>query len=161
MGYNHTHLPNLLGHENQEIAGHEVHPYYPLIKSKACPKHMKPLICSVYAPSCTILDTPVMPCKSLCEAARNECEAIMNKFGFTWPNELNCSKFPSKSEDQLCIRDIKDISRAKTIGSSALSVTTQGQNSLSPKRPIVKDNGGSNCINPQVFINPNKTWGRD
>jgi len=104
--YNETIMPNLLGHAKQEEAGMEVHQFFPLVKVK-CSEHLQFFLCSVYAPVCTILPEAIPPCRSLCLAAREGCEELMNKFGFQWPPALECSKYPVASQEtgQLCVGD--------------------------------------------------------
>ncbi len=92
--YNQTIMPNLLGHTNQEDAGLEVHQFYPLVKVQ-CSQDLKFFLCSMYAPVCTVLEQAIPPCRSLCERARQGCEALMNKFGFQWPERLRCENFSS------------------------------------------------------------------
>lgn len=93
MPYNQTIMPNLLNHQRQEDAGPEVHQFMPLVKLR-CSPDLKFFLCSMYAPVCTILDEALPPCKSLCESARRGCEKLMNNFGFLWPENMDCSKFP-------------------------------------------------------------------
>uniref|UniRef100_A0A8C1T7G1 FZ domain-containing protein n=1 Tax=Cyprinus carpio TaxID=7962 RepID=A0A8C1T7G1_CYPCA len=93
IAYNQTIMPNLLGHTNQEDAGLEVHQFYPLVKVQ-CSMDLKFFLCSMYAPVCTVLEQAIPPCRSLCERARQGCEALMNKFGFQWPERLRCENFP-------------------------------------------------------------------
>ncbi|KAH3829755.1 hypothetical protein DPMN_102983 [Dreissena polymorpha] len=49
---------------------------------------------------CTEHPDPIPPCRSLCVEARTPCEKLMNKFGFEWPDNLNCDRFP---ENGICI----------------------------------------------------------
>ncbi|KAL3217108.1 hypothetical protein MRX96_032628 [Rhipicephalus microplus] len=91
--YNETIMPNLLNHQKQEDAGMEVHQFFPLVKVK-CSPDLQFFLCSMYAPVCTILEYPIPPCRSLCMSAREGCEHLMNKFGFKWPESLECDKFP-------------------------------------------------------------------
>lgn len=101
--YNETIMPNLLNHQKQEDAGMEVHQFFPLVKVK-CSADLQFFLCSMYAPVCTILDYPIPPCRSLCMSAREGCEHLMNKFGFKWPESLECDKFPEVgSSDKLCV----------------------------------------------------------
>ncbi|NXC50918.1 FZD1 protein, partial [Penelope pileata] len=102
IAYNQTILPNLLGHTNQEDAGLEVHQFYPLVKVQ-CSLELKFFLCSMYAPVCTVLEQALPPCRSLCERARQGCEALMNKFGFQWPDTLRCEKFPVHGAGELCV----------------------------------------------------------
>uniref|UniRef100_H3AZ03 Frizzled class receptor 1 n=1 Tax=Latimeria chalumnae TaxID=7897 RepID=H3AZ03_LATCH len=102
IAYNQTIMPNLLGHTNQEDAGLEVHQFYPLVKVQ-CSLELKFFLCSMYAPVCTVLEQALPPCRSLCERARQGCEALMNKFGFQWPDSLKCEKFPVHGGSELCV----------------------------------------------------------
>ncbi|KFU84960.1 Frizzled-7, partial [Chaetura pelagica] len=95
IAYNQTILPNLLGHTNQEDAGLEVHQFYPLVKVQ-CSAELKFFLCSMYAPVCTVLEQAIPPCRSLCERARQGCEALMNKFGFQWTEGLRPGKISLK-----------------------------------------------------------------
>jgi len=99
--YNETIMPNLLGHTTQEEAGLEVHQFFPLVKVQ-CSPDLQLFLCLMYAPVCTQLDQPLPPCRSLCLSARNGCEELMNKFGFKWPEKLECSKFPELAPGVLC-----------------------------------------------------------
>ena len=80
----------------------EAHAFFPLVKVQ-CSKHLHIFLCTVYAPVCTILEEPLPPCRSLCLAAQNGCEDLMNKFGFPWPANLDCNKFPRDSKEKLCV----------------------------------------------------------
>uniref|UniRef100_A0A8C4DRL2 Frizzled-7-A n=1 Tax=Dicentrarchus labrax TaxID=13489 RepID=A0A8C4DRL2_DICLA len=102
IAYNQTIMPNLLGHTNQEDAGLEVHQFYPLVKVQ-CSVDLKFFLCSMYAPVCTVLEQAIPPCRSLCERARQGCEALMNKFGFQWPDRLRCENFPVHGGEEICV----------------------------------------------------------
>lgn len=102
IAYNQTIMPNLLGHTNQEDAGLEVHQFYPLVKVQCSPE-LKFFLCSMYAPVCTVLEQAIPPCRSICERARQGCEALMNKFGFQWPERLRCENFPRHGAEQICV----------------------------------------------------------
>ncbi|XP_053142195.1 frizzled-7 isoform X2 [Hemicordylus capensis] len=102
IAYNQTILPNLLGHTNQEDAGLEVHQFYPLVKVQCSPE-LRFFLCSMYAPVCTVLEQAIPPCRSLCERARQGCEALMNKFGFQWPERLRCENFPVHGAGEICV----------------------------------------------------------
>uniref|UniRef100_A0A6I8NGW6 Frizzled-1 n=1 Tax=Ornithorhynchus anatinus TaxID=9258 RepID=A0A6I8NGW6_ORNAN len=102
LAYNQTILPNLLGHTSQEDAGLEVHQFYPLVKVHCSPE-LRFFLCSMYAPVCTVLERALPPCRALCERARRGCEALMNKFGFQWPDALRCEQFPVHGAGELCV----------------------------------------------------------
>lgn len=73
--YNLTIMPNMLGHTQQNEAGHEVHQFAPLVKID-CSPDLQFFLCLVYVPLCTILDQPIPPCRSLCESG------MYQSFGF-------------------------------------------------------------------------------
>uniref|UniRef100_A0A667XF30 Frizzled class receptor 2 n=1 Tax=Myripristis murdjan TaxID=586833 RepID=A0A667XF30_9TELE len=102
IAYNQTIMPNLVGHYNQEDAGLEVHQFYPLVKVQCSPE-LKFFLCSMYAPVCTVLEKAIPPCRSICERAKQGCEALMNKFGFQWPERLRCENFPVLGHDHICV----------------------------------------------------------
>ena len=48
--------------------------------------------------------------RSLCMAARHNCEDIMKQFDYSWPAEFECSKFPvGGNPEQLCVGDTTDL----------------------------------------------------
>ncbi|KAA0201207.1 hypothetical protein HAZT_HAZT007535 [Hyalella azteca] len=100
--YNTTIMPNLLGHVRQEEAGLEVHQFFPLVKYN-CSPDLHFFLCSVYVPVCTILPRPLPPCRAKCLSAKQGCEDIMNKFGFQWPDSLNCDRFPANPLEEMCV----------------------------------------------------------
>ncbi|KAJ8312731.1 hypothetical protein KUTeg_010104, partial [Tegillarca granosa] len=73
----------------------EIHQFYPLIKI-GCSDQILRLLCSVYFPECRLLDnklTFIPPCKS----AKTGCASILEKFGFGWPQTLDCDYFENGS----------------------------------------------------------------
>lgn len=97
--YNETIMPNILGHQNQEDAGLEVHQFFPLVKVK-CSPYLKFFLCSVYVPVCTVLEDALAPCRALCLESQRGCVELMTRFGFQWPENLDCARFPV---DGLCV----------------------------------------------------------
>ncbi|KIH52233.1 fz domain protein, partial [Ancylostoma duodenale] len=57
-----------------------------------------------YAPVCTQLEKPIQPCRDLCLSAKNGCESLMIKFGFRWPEQLDCGHFPAEG---ICVGENK------------------------------------------------------
>ncbi|XP_033113757.1 frizzled-7-B-like [Anneissia japonica] len=148
LPYNTTIFPNLLN-QNQEDAGLEVHQFYPLVKVE-CSLDLKYFLCSMYAPPCTMVDFPIPPCKSLCQSARNGCEALMNRFGFQWPDKLDCSLFPEQRPGILCV----DRNRTANKDQQTLT-TTRSPDSLETLTPKVqKDDIAFTC--PKEFTVPEK-----
>ncbi len=114
---------NLLNHAKQEDAGLDLHQFYPLVKVK-CSPDLRFFLCTMYAPVCTVMPEPIQPCRHLCQSARNGCENLMNKFGFQWPQTLDCAKFP---EEGLCVGENKmRANGAKSPAAGPLSPTTRG-----------------------------------
>ena len=101
LEYNTTLFPNMFNHKSQQEAALEVHQFVPFVKT-GCSKDLAFFLCSVYAPVCTVLAIPVPPCRSLCDRSKQDCEAVMKRFGFTWPESLRCDRFP-KLGDEICV----------------------------------------------------------
>lgn len=99
LSYRHTVMPNELGHSNQEDAGMEIHQFYPLVKVQCSPE-LQELLCSVYTPKC-VNGTARPPCKTTCVTAKQGCEPLMNKFGFSWPSLLPCESFTTESCEEV------------------------------------------------------------
>ncbi|XP_071794498.1 uncharacterized protein [Asterias amurensis] len=96
IGYTKTSMPNYLDMTNQDEAGLEVHQYFPLVKVQ-CSPHLRTFLCAVYVPRCVedgSSPTQRVPCRELCEEARSGCRELMNKFGFSWPQNLECERLP-------------------------------------------------------------------
>ena len=103
LRYNRTRMPNMLGHQTQDEAGLEVHQFFPLVRV-GCSGALKTLLCALYAPQCRAESAdPVPPCRELCDDARSGCWPLMAKFGFLWPDFLNCSRFPSAESGAVCV----------------------------------------------------------
>lgn len=66
---------------------------------------MRFFLCSIYAPIC-IQDYPtsIPACKSVCLRAEAGCAPLMRKYGFPWPDRMQCDKFPNFGDPQnLCM----------------------------------------------------------
>ena len=91
IGYNKMRLPNLLEHDTIQEASNQAKSWEPLIQVQ-CSEHSKLFLCSLFAPVC--LDSPIYPCRSLCQKVKAGCEKTMKGHGFPWPDMLDCDKFP-------------------------------------------------------------------
>lgn len=88
-----------------------------------CSSMLVKFICSYYFPPCLrdLNCEAIGPCDSLCEQVRSSCEPVLLKYNYTWPDHLNCSKFPaSKSADPYCIPGTPPV--AVTVESSCVKV---------------------------------------
>ena len=101
LPYNTTIFPNFLNHTTQDEAALYVHQFYSLVQY-GCSEHLGLFLCAVYAPVCTVLGSAVPPCRPLCNSARLGCEGLMKRFGFEWPESLNCERFPELGSE-ICV----------------------------------------------------------
>ena len=98
IGYNTTRFPNFLGQENEEDAASKIQEFTPLVAVNCAPQ-LRFFLCSVFAPMCAEgIDRPIYSCRSMCEAARNGCTPVMQKFGFDWPGTLDCNLMPYQGD---------------------------------------------------------------
>lgn len=98
IGYNTTRFPNFFGQENEEDAAAKIHEFTPLVAVNCAPQ-LRFFLCSVFAPMCAEeLDDPIYSCRAMCEAARNGCAPVMQKFGFDWPDTLDCKQMPFQGD---------------------------------------------------------------
>ncbi|KAM4601307.1 uncharacterized protein ACJ7VT_021078 [Polymixia lowei] len=95
ISYNHTIMPNLLGHQSQRDAAIKMSFFDSLVKS-VCSVDIRYFSCLVYVPQC-VGGEMQRPCRSLCERAKHDCETLMNNFGISWPEELRCDSFPEET----------------------------------------------------------------
>ena len=104
MKYNVTHMPNIMKNQNQAHAYMELVTYLPLVNIQCSPE-LELFLCSVYVPYCTEkVRQPIMACRTLCERVHRACFPIMNRYGFGWPPNLNCSQFPPRNDhNNMCI----------------------------------------------------------
>ena len=99
LQHNMTRYPNILNHRTQEEAALEVHQFFPFVKV-GCSSYLAQFLCSIYAPPCK---EPRQPCRELCNQARDGCETLMERFGFSWPKSLACIKLPTRHNGTNCI----------------------------------------------------------
>ncbi|OCT61360.1 hypothetical protein XELAEV_18047383mg [Xenopus laevis] len=104
IGYNHTYMPNQFNHDTQDEAGMEVHQFWPLVVIQ-CSLDLKFFLCSMYTPICLPdYRKPLPPCRSVCERAKAGCSPLMRKYGFAWPERMNCDRLPEHGDpDTLCM----------------------------------------------------------
>lgn len=136
IGYNQTFMPNILGHETQTDAGLEVTTYHPLVKINCSPQ-LSLFLCALYLPVCTILTTPIPPCRSVCIAARDGCSELMNRFGHDWPEYMACDKFPDSPS--LCVGPNKSSSASSHNTNSDKSYIQNNIHTRTPRplNPII------------------------
>ena len=140
LEYNVTGMPNLLGHETQHEAEEQLRTFTPLVQY-GCSPRLVFFLCSAYLPMCTEkVPRPIGPCRALCESVRLPCQEILNKFGFPWPVNLNCSKFPRRNDQETMCMEGPDADEEKGRPASLPPVTALHQkrwNSTTIKSPKV------------------------
>ena len=110
LSYNTTIFPNMFNHRTQEEATLELNQFVPLVVKSACSDDLQFFLCSVYAPMCSELNTPIPPCRSLCNSVKHGCEAWMRRSGFTWPESLICDRFPEHGKE-ICVANTSEATR--------------------------------------------------
>ena len=106
LEYSQMRLPNLLEHDTLHEVTQQAGSWKPLLGLR-CHADTQLFLCSLFAPVCLDrLDAAVWPCRSLCLAVQTGCEGVMLKYGFPWPEMLQCNKFPE--DNDLCIGILTD-----------------------------------------------------
>lgn len=106
VAYNRTMLPNIFGHHTQTDVINEINIYHPLVKVN-CSPDLKLFLCTVYAPICFdhVNGTKpllLLPCRSLCESAKQGCFSHLKQFTSELPSAFQCDKFPDK-KNVICV----------------------------------------------------------
>uniref|UniRef100_A0A0N5A721 Secreted frizzled-related protein 1 n=1 Tax=Parastrongyloides trichosuri TaxID=131310 RepID=A0A0N5A721_PARTI len=102
MQYNQMRFPNFFEHETLAEVLEQSESFVPLANID-CHPDTKMFLCSLFAPVClSALDKHIPPCRSLCLAVRQGCEGRMKKYGFEWPEMLNCNNYPI--DNDMCIK---------------------------------------------------------
>ncbi|KAH9282654.1 Secreted frizzled-related protein 2 [Echinococcus granulosus] len=72
--------------------------------SSRCHPHAMKFVCTVYNPVCLHSHQvmPILPCREFCIEVRSACVSRMYLFGFKWPQQVDCDRFPSE-EASMCI----------------------------------------------------------
>ncbi|XP_032646764.1 frizzled-3 isoform X1 [Chelonoidis abingdonii] len=97
LPYNTTFMPNLLNHYDQQTAALAMEPFHPMVNLE-CSRDFRPFLCALYAPVCMEYGRVTLPCRRLCQRAYTECSKLMEMFGVSWPEDMECSRFPDCDE---------------------------------------------------------------
>lgn len=94
QGYNYASFPNPIApaylptHEKAEAEGNAA---ISLAVASKCSPEIAVFLCFSYFPYCAENQPPVLPCKSLCEKVRGDCEPYLNAtYGIRWPQWADC-----------------------------------------------------------------------
>ena len=102
LGYNYTRMPNTLNYERQNSVKMTLDSYQPLFETN-CSKGFQSFLCAVYLPMCVEQDEKIMaitPCEGWCLSEMAKCSRYMESFGYRWPDDLKCSRFPAKNDNE-------------------------------------------------------------
>ncbi|XP_017331803.1 frizzled-3b isoform X1 [Ictalurus punctatus] len=97
LPYNTTFMPNLLNHYDQQTAALAMELFHPMVNLQ-CSPDLRPFLCALYAPVCTEYGRMSLPCRSLCIHSKRDCHKLMDMFGVSWPEEMECNRFPDCDE---------------------------------------------------------------
>ncbi|XP_035534146.1 frizzled-3a [Morone saxatilis] len=97
LPYNATFMPNVLNHYDQQTAALAMEPFHPMVNLQCSPQ-LRMFLCALYAPVCTEYGRMTLPCRRLCLQAKSDCYKLMDMFGVSWPQEMDCNRFPDCDE---------------------------------------------------------------
>uniref|UniRef100_A0A3P8TCI7 Frizzled-3 n=1 Tax=Amphiprion percula TaxID=161767 RepID=A0A3P8TCI7_AMPPE len=97
LPYNSTFMPNMLNHYDQQTAALAMEPFHPMVNLQCSPE-LRMFLCALYAPVCTEYGRMTLPCRRLCLQAKSDCYKLMDMFGVSWPEEMDCNRFPDCDE---------------------------------------------------------------
>ncbi|KAM3924082.1 secreted frizzled-related protein 5-like [Leptodactylus fuscus] len=103
LGYTEMRLPNLMGHVTIPEVVSKAPQWHKLLQTD-CHPYARMFLCSLFSPVC--LDTFIQPCRSMCEAVRDSCAPILACHDQSWPESLNCERFPA-GED-MCLSTLSN-----------------------------------------------------
>ncbi|XP_060947687.1 frizzled-3a isoform X3 [Limanda limanda] len=93
LSYNSTFMPNVLNHYDQQTAALAMEPFHPMVNLQCSPE-LRMFLCALYAPVCTEYGRKTLPCRRICLQAKSDCYKLMDMFGVSWPEEMDCNRFP-------------------------------------------------------------------
>ena len=151
IAYNETRFPNFMKQRSQKEAAAETTLYLPLVKINCSPV-LKLFLCSLYAPPCIKnYSNTLKPCREMCEKAKQGCENYMRQLSFSWPEYIDCWKFPSFSGHEACITD----ENYATQSSQQQQQQQQPYSFLSQQtRPVQQQQPTSFALQPMQSNNP-------
>jgi len=81
-------------------------PFHPMVNLE-CSRDFRPFLCALYAPVCMEYGRVTLPCRRLCQRAYSECSKLMEMFGVSWPEDMECTRwanlFSSESHDKILV----------------------------------------------------------
>lgn len=71
-------------------------PFHPMVNLQCSPE-LRMFLCSLYAPVCSEYGRITLPCRRLCLQAKSDCYRLMDMFGVSWPEEMDCNRLSKHS----------------------------------------------------------------
>ncbi|KAM6158934.1 membrane frizzled-related protein isoform 2-T2 [Rhynchocyon petersi] len=100
LSYNTTAFPNVwVGMATQEEVV-EVLRGYQSLTSLPCYQNFRRLLCALLVPHCTPLGSVLLPCRSVCQEAEQQCQSGLALLGTPWP--FNCNRLPEAAGQEAC-----------------------------------------------------------
>lgn len=65
-----------------------------------CSPDVHTFLCKAFVPACLEQVHVIHPCRNLCEKVYSDCKQLIDTFGITWPEELECSRCGICSRDK-------------------------------------------------------------
>lgn len=152
LPYNETQFPNFMKQRSQLEASRDTDVYLPFIRINCSPV-LKLFLCSLYAPPCirNYSSGLIRPCREMCERAKSGCDVFMQRYQFTWPDYMDCSRFPSFNGPEVCVNDDYSMMSGQQLKQSPSFSTSNGLGfSVSqPASPQKLDNNFLANLTPQ------------
>ena len=76
---------------------------------------------------CTCYSNPwiadsIPPCRYICQEVRRGCEPLLRLMGYTWPDEVECGRFPTQAP---CLNGTGILFPSATTSTTSITSTTQ------------------------------------
>ena len=147
QGYNYAQFPNPLAPAylpNAQKAESEANAVIHQALASQCSKYVVEFMCFSYFPLCDPSSTttpPVLPCTSLCEQVRSDCEPVLNAtYGTRWPQWANCENIANviaqnRAED-LCFSGKASETTTPTQATTQPTASSTPLHLTSPQHPL-------------------------
>nr|QXY82376.1 secreted frizzled-related protein C HduSFRPc [Halisarca dujardinii] len=141
--FQHSAIPNLGGGFDSGDIEQELRSFSQLY-SLGCSNALVQLLCSYYKPPCFPMEDFTIrlpPCQELCVYVRSTCEPTLKSYGRSWPDILDCSRFPSSCNTTLCFPPYVSLDQHQAI--PVLPVPRLGQPPNVKKGSVIRMRGWS------------------
>lgn len=63
---------------------------------RGCSQNLRLVACSLFLPKCAGRGPGREPCAKTCKKTKRVCRAKLERFGYSWPQEIDCNALPKK-----------------------------------------------------------------